>query len=107
MISSRKEINVALEQLGATYENFDKNSIANTKKVLDAFSANGVALRHFNGTNGYGNDDVGRDTLCKVYAQVFGTEAAIVSPLITTTIALSFLFSIFVSSKSLTFSLIT
>lgn len=83
MISSRKEINVALEQLGATYENFDRNSIANTKKVLDAFSANGVALRHFNGTNGYGNDDVGRDTLCKVYAQVFGTEAAIVSPLIT------------------------
>ena len=39
-----------------------------------------IALRHCNGTTGYGYDDVGRDTLGKLYALSFGAEAGIVSP---------------------------
>ncbi len=54
----------------------------NQKKVLEAFQNNNVALRHFSGTSGYGYDDIGRDTLCKVFADIFHSEAAIVSPLI-------------------------
>lgn len=52
----------------------------NQSKVLDAFKEYNVALRHFNGTTGYGYDDEGRDTLGKLYAKAFGAEAGIVSP---------------------------
>ncbi len=83
MKSTKELINVSLNKLQQQFGIFDEISLKNTAKVLDAFAKNNVALRHFNGTSGYGNDDIGRDTLCKVYADVFGTEAAIVSPLIT------------------------
>lgn len=52
----------------------------NQSKVLDAFNEYNIALRHFNGTTGYGYDDEGRDTLGKLYAKAFGAEAGIVSP---------------------------
>ncbi len=52
----------------------------NQVKVLKAFEENKVALRHFNGSTGYGYDDEGRDTLGKLYASAFGAEAGIVSP---------------------------
>ncbi len=51
-----------------------------TKRVLDAFRTHEIAYRHFAPTTGYGYDDVGRDTLEKVFADLFGTEAAIVRP---------------------------
>ncbi len=50
----------------------------NTAKVLKAFSDNCVSEAHLGSTTGYGYDDVGRDTLDKIYAQVFGAEDAIV-----------------------------
>ena len=50
--------------------------------MLKAFSENGLALRHFNGSSGYGYGDEGRDMLGKVYAKAFGAEAGIVSPAI-------------------------
>lgn len=52
----------------------------NQSKVLDAFNEYNIALRHFNGTTGYGYDDEGRDTLGKLYAKAFGAEDGIVSP---------------------------
>ncbi len=52
----------------------------NQKKVLNAFSKLNIAVRHFAGTTGYGYGDEGRDTLGKLYAEVFGCEAGIVSP---------------------------
>ena len=55
-------------------------SLYNQKKVLDAFREHRVAYRHFAGTSGYGYDDVGRDTLCNLFATIFGAESAIVSP---------------------------
>ena len=62
------------------YKYEEKIALFNQKKVLDEFRKNNVAVRHFSATEGYGYDDIGRDTLCKVYAGVFGTESAIVSP---------------------------
>lgn len=50
----------------------------NQWKVLRAFRDHEVGDHHFTPTTGYGYDDHGRETLEKVYAQVFGTEAAIV-----------------------------
>lgn len=58
------------------------NQIAeiNQKRVLDAFKQNHVSDTHFNSTSGYGYDDLGREVLEQVYADVFGGEAALVRP---------------------------
>lgn len=60
----------------------DAIAYKNQIKVLDAFRKHNLALRHFAPTTGYGYDDVGRDTLCAVFADIFRAEKAIVSPLI-------------------------
>ena len=51
-----------------------------TRRILKVFQEHMIAYRHFAPTTGYGYDDVGRDTLEKVFADLFGTEAAIVRP---------------------------
>ncbi len=51
-----------------------------TRRILKAFQEHMVAYRHFAPTTGYGYDDVGRDTLEKIFADLFGTQAAIVRP---------------------------
>jgi len=58
----------------------DQNVDFNTAKVLRAFQNNKVSDAHFNPSTGYGYDDMGRDTLERVYADVFGAEAALVRP---------------------------
>lgn len=55
-------------------------ALFNQEKVLNAFKNNKIALRHFSGSNGYGYGDEGRDTLNKLFADIFKAEAAICSP---------------------------
>lgn len=50
----------------------------NQLKVLTAFRENNLSDRHFNFSTGYGYDDIGRDILDKIYADVFGCEDAMV-----------------------------
>lgn len=78
-----KEVALALEQCKNRFMNVEETALYNQKKVLTAFSNSQIALRHFNGTSGYGNDDVGRDGLNRVVAEIFGADDAVVSPLIT------------------------
>ena len=52
----------------------------NTQRVMEAFQEYRVSEACFAGTTGYGYDDLGRETLEKIYARVFGTEAALVRP---------------------------
>jgi len=52
----------------------------NQWKVLSSFRKHEVGDHHFTPSTGYGYDDLGRETLEKVYADVFGAEAAIVRP---------------------------
>ncbi|MCM1437969.1 MAG: methionine gamma-lyase family protein [Roseburia sp.] len=66
--------------LAVRFSEIDEVAYFNQKKVLKAFSENNVAVRHFAGTTGYGYGDEGRDVLGKLYADVFGAEAGIVSP---------------------------
>lgn len=54
----------------------------NQYKVLDAFQKNRISDSHFNWTTGYGYNDMGREALEKVYADIFRTEAALVRPII-------------------------
>ena len=49
------------------FKTIDKIAYFNQVKVLNAFSDNKIAVRHFNGTTGYGYDDEGRDCLGKLY----------------------------------------
>ena len=67
-------------KLSKTFEAIDEIAYFNQVKVLNAFKDNSVALRHFNGTTGYGYGDEGRDTLGNLYAQAFCCEAGIASP---------------------------
>ena len=59
-------------------EEIDSIAEENTRRVMEAFQNNRVAEACFAGTTGYGYDDLGRDTLDKIYADVFGTETALV-----------------------------
>ena len=64
--------------LKPVFEKIDNISFENTKRVLNAFRENRVAESMFAGTTGYGYDDIGRDTLDKIYAEVMGAESAFV-----------------------------
>lgn len=74
-------VNEAEERCKSSFAKLERVALENQNKVLEAFSKNNVGQRHFAQTNGYGYDDIGRDTLCKVFADVFRCESAIVSPL--------------------------
>ncbi|WP_068672324.1 methionine gamma-lyase family protein [Oceanobacillus sp. Castelsardo] len=52
----------------------------NQKRVLDAFVKHRISDSHFQSTSGYGYDDMGREGLEAVYAEVFGGEDALVRP---------------------------
>lgn len=72
----------AEERCKNAFAKLERTALENQNKVLDAFRNHNVGQRHFAQTNGYGYDDIGRDTLCKLFAEVFGADSAIVSPLI-------------------------
>ena len=55
-------------------------ALTNQAKVLEAFRNNKLSESHFAPSTGYGYDDLGRDALEAVYAEVFHTEAALVRP---------------------------
>lgn len=73
-------IAAAEEKLTPTFKRLEAIEEIGTRRVLAAFQEHQVAYRHFAPTTGYGYDDVGRDTLEKIFADLFGTEAAIVRP---------------------------
>lgn len=70
------------EKVQASYAHvfaaIDSVAEINTRKVMTAFQDMRVSDSCFAGTTGYGYDDLGRDVLDKIYAQIFGTEAALV-----------------------------
>lgn len=77
-----ERVEKALANAKEIFEKLDKVALSNQEKVIEAFKQHKLALRHFNGTSGYGSDDQGRDTLNKVVATIFGAESAIASPMI-------------------------
>ncbi len=79
-MNNKKFIEDCESKLEKKFKAVDEIAYFNQVKVMEAFREYRVALRHFNGTTGYGYDDEGRDCLGKLYAKVFGTECGIVSP---------------------------
>lgn len=67
-------------ELKDQFSRLDDIALYNQEKVLDAYKNQSIQARHMFGTTGYGYDDIGRDTLCRLYADIFHAESAIVSP---------------------------
>lgn len=62
------------------FKELDDISFLNSKKVLTSFRENNVNALDFCGTNGYGYDDIGRDKIERIFADVLGGEDALVRP---------------------------
>ena len=72
-----------LEGLKARFDEIDRNAEYNQLKVIRAMQENRVSEACLYASSGYGYNDIGRETLEKVYASVFHTEDALVRPQIT------------------------
>ncbi|WP_204464979.1 aminotransferase class I/II-fold pyridoxal phosphate-dependent enzyme [Shouchella xiaoxiensis] len=68
----------AEEKIKQQHEATDEIALINQARVLDSYAKHQVADFHFTPSTGYGYDDAGRDTLERIYADVFGGEAALV-----------------------------
>lgn len=71
-------IDSAEAEVRDSFEYVEKVAEINQMRVLDAFSHNRVSEAHFAPTSGYGNDDLGRDALDAVFAELFECEDALV-----------------------------
>ncbi|TWW13221.1 aluminum resistance protein [Dellaglioa algida] len=67
-------------QIESKLKEIDEQVLFNQQKVLEAFKKNNVSETYFAGSTGYGYDDIGRDGLDRIYADVFKTESAMVRP---------------------------
>ncbi len=70
----------ALKDVEEEFKRYDEIREFNQMKVLKAFQEERISDSHFTNSSGYGYDDIGRDSLDKVYARVFNAESAIVRP---------------------------
>ncbi|HIZ11797.1 MAG TPA: methionine gamma-lyase family protein [Candidatus Eubacterium faecavium] len=68
----------ALEKAHTQFKIIDEITEYNQQKVISAFIQHGVSESHFASTTGYGYGDRGRDTLDRIWADVFGAEDALV-----------------------------
>ena len=66
------------EKIKDKLEEVDKISFFNSMKVLNAMHNNKISSSHFEGSTGYGYDDIGRDMIERVYADIFRCEDALV-----------------------------
>ncbi len=64
------------------FKEIDEIEYINQLKVLNAFNKNNIQASYFLGSTGYGHNDIGKEKISKVFADIFHTEAAFVSPLI-------------------------
>lgn len=68
------------QQIAPKLKEIDDQVLYNQEKVLTAFINHQVAESDLTGSTGYGSDDIGREKLDAIYAEVFRTEAALVRP---------------------------
>lgn len=78
-----KKSDEILKELEPRFKEIDETALYNQLKVIKAMQDAKVSEACLMGTTGYGYNDLGRDTLEEVYANIFKTEAALVRPQIT------------------------
>lgn len=77
-MNSSQKLLEAEKALLPIFSRIDAQVKENLKRVLAALRHHRVGVHHFSGVSGYGHDDLGRDTLDKVFAEVMGAQAAAV-----------------------------
>ncbi|MEO3706103.1 aminotransferase class I/II-fold pyridoxal phosphate-dependent enzyme [Trichormus azollae] len=77
-MNSIEQLQEAEQALLEIFSGIDTQVKHNLQRVLTAFRNHRVGAHHFAGVSGYGHDDLGRVTLDQVFAQVMGSEAALV-----------------------------
>lgn len=77
-MNSLKQLEEAEKALFPIFYKIDTQVKHNLEKILDAFRAQRLGVHHFASVSGYGHDDLGRQTLDRVFAQVMGAQAAAV-----------------------------
>jgi cystathionine beta-lyase family protein involved in aluminum resistance len=77
-MNSSEQLQAAEKALSPIFDGIDAAVKQNLKKVLSSFRHHRVGVHHFAGVTGYGHDDLGRQTLDEVFAEVMGAEAAAV-----------------------------
>ena len=75
-----KLISDAERECAGVFAAIDANETYHTERVIRSFHKHRVASRHFAPTTGYGYDDIGRDTLSEIFADLLGVEKALVRP---------------------------
>lgn len=73
-------VNEVEVQIAPIHKKIEERIDSNQFRVLNSYQNNRVSDSHFIPSTGYGYDDNGRDTLEKIYAEVFGAEAGLVRP---------------------------
>lgn len=73
-----KLVNEEEKKLSDIFNDIDINTFNNSKKVLDAFHKNNISESDLNGTTGYGYNDIGRDKIENIFAEILNTEDALV-----------------------------
>ncbi|MBW4541462.1 MAG: methionine gamma-lyase family protein [Myxacorys chilensis ATA2-1-KO14] len=68
----------AEHSLSETFSTIDAQVKKNLRRVMSAYRNHRVGVHHFAGVTGYGHDDLGREVLDRVFAEIVGAEAAIV-----------------------------
>lgn len=76
----KEKVNMVEKKIKQIHSEIDQIVEKNQYRVLTTFRNQKVGDYHFNPSTGYGYDDVGRDTLERVYAEVFGAESGLVRP---------------------------
>lgn len=77
-ISSFEQLQQAEQALSQIFSGIDTQVKKNLRRVLSAFRHHQVGVHHFAGVTGYGHNDLGREVLDRVFAEVMGAEAAAV-----------------------------
>ena len=75
-------INQCEKECENKFKEIDEIELKNQLKVLNAFNKNDVQAYHFIGSSGYGHNDIGKEKISNLFADIFHTESAFVSPLI-------------------------
>ena len=77
-MNSLEQLEEAEQALLTIFSGIDHKVKQNLLRVLTAFRHHSVGAHHFAGVSGYGHDDLGRDTLDKVFAEIMGAESSAV-----------------------------
>ena len=77
-MNSFERLREAEQTLLEIFSGIDAQVKHNLKRVLDSFRRYRVGTHHFGGVTGYGHDDLGRQTLDQVFAEIMGAESAAV-----------------------------